>query len=47
MVKQAILHENGHPFEQVFFVSGVVKTAGGNVAAYQILELVDTSPKAP
>lgn len=45
-VKQAILHENGHPFEQIFFVSGIVKTAGGNVVAYQIHELGDVIPKA-
>lgn len=45
-VKQAILHENGHPFEQVFFVDGVVKTAGGKVAAYQIHTLSDVTPKA-
>ena len=45
-VKQAILHESGHPFEQVFWVTGVVKTAGGNPVAYQRHELVETSPKA-
>ena len=45
-VKHSILHENGHPFEQVFFVNGVVKTAGGSVVAYQIHELIESSPKA-
>ncbi len=44
-VKEAILHENGHPFEAIFWVNGVVKTAGGSVAAYLIHELVDVTPR--
>lgn len=44
-VKTAILHENGHPFEAIFWVNGVVKTAGGAVAAYLIHELSDVTPR--
>lgn len=44
-VKTEILHDNGHPFEQVFWVTGFVKTAGGKVAGYMIHRLVETTPK--
>lgn len=43
--KNAILHHDGNPFEQVFWVSGVVKTAGGGVVGYLIHELIDVSAK--
>lgn len=46
MVKHAILHENGHPFEQVFWVSGIVKTAGGTIVAYHVIDLVEVTPRA-
>lgn len=45
-VKDTILHHEGNPFEQVFWVDGVVKTAGGNVVGYQIHALRDVSPKS-
>jgi len=43
--KDAILHHDGNPFEQIFWVSGVVKTAGGSVVGYLIHELLDVSPR--
>lgn len=44
-VKSAILHENGNPFERVFWVSGYVKTAGGRVAGYMIHQLLEATDK--
>lgn len=44
-VKAAMLHESGHPFEQIFWVDGVVKTAGGKVAGYMVVSLLDTTPR--
>jgi hypothetical protein len=44
-VKDAILASEGKPFELVFFVSGVAKTAGGVVAAYHINRLDGTAPR--
>jgi hypothetical protein len=41
--KDAILHHQGNPFDQIFWVSGVVKTSGGEVAGYQIDELDSVS----
>jgi hypothetical protein len=43
--KDAILHHEGNPFERIFWVSGVVKTTGGDVAGYQIDKLDDVSDK--
>lgn len=43
--KDAILHHEGNPFEQVFWVNGVVKTAGGGVVGYLIHGLIDVSPR--
>lgn len=45
VVKRQMLHENGHPFENIYWVSGLVKTAGGNIVAYQIHDLVDVTPR--
>lgn len=44
-VKNAILHHDGNPFEQVFWVDGLVKTVGGKPVGYFITRLVDTQPK--
>lgn len=44
-VKDAILHSDANPFEQIFWVDGVVKTAGGNVVGYMIHALTDTTPR--
>lgn len=43
--KEAILGRAENPFDMVFFVSGVAKTAGGAVAAYHILSLDSVEPK--
>lgn len=43
--KNAILHHSDNPWDTIFFVSGVVKTAGGNVAAYHIRALDGVVPK--
>lgn len=42
--KEQILH-SAQPFDVYFFVSGTVKTAGGNVAAYHITALDGVSPR--
>lgn len=42
-LKETILH--GDPFDTVFFVDGIAKTAAGNVEAYVITKLRDTSPR--
>ena len=42
-LKETILH--GEPFNTVFWVDGVAKTAGGKVEAYVITKLRDTSPR--
>lgn len=43
--KDAILHHAGNPFEQVFWIDGVVKTSGGNVVGYMIHSLIDVSAR--
>lgn len=43
-LKDAILHDS--PFEKVFWVDGVVKTAGGSVVAYQISALRDVTDRS-
>lgn len=43
--KNAILARAENPFEMVFFVSGIAKTAGGAIAAYHILSLDGAEPK--
>lgn len=43
-LKDAILHDS--PFEKIFWVDGVVKTAGGSVVAYQIDALRDVSERS-
>ena len=43
--KNAILHHSDNPWDTIFFVSGTVKTAGGQVAAYHIRSLDDVAPK--
>lgn len=35
-VKDGVLHAEASPFDMFFFVSGIVKTAGGEVASYHI-----------
>lgn len=44
-VKDAILHHDGNPFEEIFWVDGVVKTVGGKPVSYLITMLNDTQPK--
>ena len=43
--KDAILHHDGNPFEQTFWVSGIVKTVGGRPVGDVIVKLLDTQPK--
>jgi hypothetical protein len=43
--KHAILTRPENPFDLIFFVSGIAKTAGGTVAAYHITALESTEPK--
>lgn len=43
--KDSILHHDGNPFEQVFWVNGVVKTSGGVVVGYLIHELIDVTAR--
>lgn len=43
--KNAILHHSDNPWDTIFFVSGVVKTSGGAVAAYHVRSLDDVAPK--
>lgn len=42
-LKDMILHDN--PFEKVFWVDGVVKTAGGKVVAYELSHLREVTPR--
>lgn len=42
-VKDLILHDN--PFEKVFWVDGSVKTAGGKVVAFEIVNLREVTPR--
>lgn len=42
-LKEMILHDN--PFEKVFWVDGAVKTAGGKVVAYHLLNLREVTPR--
>lgn len=44
-VKDAILHHDGNPFEQTFWVDGVVKTVGGKPVGYFITRLVDAQQR--
>lgn len=43
--KHAILHHEANPFDHIFFVDGVVKTAGGKIAAFHIRSLRSSEPK--
>lgn len=43
--KNSILHHSDNPWDTIFFVTGVVKTAGGAVAAYHIRALDGVAPK--
>lgn len=45
--KHAILHHEANPFDHIFFVDGVVKTAGGKIAAFHIRGLRSSEPKPP
>lgn len=44
-VKDAILHHDENPFDQIFWVDGVVKTVGGKPVSYLITNLVDTQAR--
>lgn len=44
-VKGSIMERDENPFGYIFFVSGVVKTAGGRIVAYHILALESSIPK--
>ncbi len=43
--KSAILTQRENPFDLIFFVSGIAKTAGGTVAAYHITSLDSAEPR--
>lgn len=44
-VKNDVLHAEASPFDVFFFVSGVVKTAGGEVASYHIEKIDGVSDR--
>lgn len=44
-VKDAVLHAEASPFDVFFFVSGIVKTAGGEVASYLINKINGVTSK--
>lgn len=44
-IKNAIAHFDGNPFEVLFFVSGIARTAGGKIASYHITDLHSVEPR--
>lgn len=44
-IKESVLHTDGNPFEKVFWIDGVVKTAGGTVAGYLVQALTDVTDR--
>lgn len=44
-IKVSVLHPDGNPFEKVFWVDGVVKTASGSIAGYLVQALTDVTDR--